>query len=215
MPLPKRLQKATLNQVLMTSSMKKTEIEMKYKEVVRDQPFTELAVGVDPGLHGGIAVFDCVANKVISAFLMPTNHEEGEKATYDVAKLLEMLDNAVPFSKNLRDSSCTFCIERQHPLPEQGLVSTFTTGFGFGLLFGVFSAIRAVYDRIVVVRAQDWQKILWDEDAPDETKAKSIERVHRLFPDVDLCPDGRNSPSDGIADSVNIAHYAFLRMMDE
>lgn len=197
----------------MEDRTKKLEkVETKHKTIAQDQMFTELVVGVDPGLKGGVAIFDCVAEKFLTTFPMPTIHNKGERTSYNIATLVDILRRAVPFNPNLRNATCTFCIEKQHPLPEQGVVSMFTTGFGYGLLYGLFSGVMAIYDRIFIVKAQEWQVLLWDEDAPDETKAKSIARVKRLFPDVNLCPDGRRSPSDGIADAVNIAHYAFLRM---
>lgn len=198
----------------MAQMQKTEEVANKHSHIVQDRPFTEMVVGVDPGLRGGIAVFDCVKSKIITAFPMPVYKGDSNKTTYDVPTLVGMLRKVIRFSPSCRDDSYTFCIERQHPLPGQGVVSMFTTGFGFGLLLGVFASIKAVYDVMFIVRAKEWQSILWDEDAPDETKARSIARVQRLFPSVDLCPNGRKRPSDGIADAVNIAHYAFLRMCD-
>lgn len=193
---------------------KMEEVEKKHQVILHDRPFTDFVVGVDPGLKGGVAVFNCLSQHFVSTFPIPTNHKTGERASYDIPRLVETLRKFVPFSPNSRGASCTFCIERQHPMPEQGVVSMFTTGFGFGLLLGIFSGISAFYDQLFVVKAQEWQNILWDEDAPDETKARSIARVQRLFPDVNLHPNGRKNPSDGIADAVNIAHYAFLRMCE-
>lgn len=196
----------------MEDRTKKLEkLETKHKTILRDRPYTELVIGVDPGLKGGIAVFDCGKQKVVSTFPMPTNRKTGERTTYDIVELVNKLKAARPYPA---DCSCTFCTEHQHPMPEQGVVSMFTTGFGFGLLCGIFAGIRTIFDEILIVKAQEWQCILWEEDAPDDTKAKSIARVKRIFPYVDLCPGSRRSPSDGIADAVNIAHYAYLRMVD-
>lgn len=187
------------------------KLKEKHKAIIHDQPYTEFVIGVDPGLKGGVAVFDCGAQKVVSTFPMPVTHKTGERASYDVPTLVDKLREVRPHSL---EASCTFCIERQHALPKQGVVSMFTTGFGFGLLCGIFAGIRAVFDRILVVKAQEWQSILWEEDAPDSTKARSIERVRRLFPYVDLWPNRNKKPSDGIADAVNIAHYTYLRMCE-
>lgn len=196
----------------MEDRTKKLEkVETKHKTILHDRPYTELVIGVDPGLKGGIAVFDCTQQKVVSTFPMPTNRKAGERTTYDIVELVNKLKDARPYPA---DVSCTFCTERQHPMPEQGVVSMFTTGFGFGLLCGIFAGIRTIFDELLVVKAQEWQVLLWEEDAPDSTKARSIERVRRLFPYVDLYPNKSKKPSDGIADAVNIAHYAFLRMCD-
>ena len=192
---------------------KRLELKKKHSVIARDQEYTSFVIGVDPGLKGGVAVFDCDDQKVVATLPIPVM-VSGGKTVYDVAELITQLRKLVAFNPDDRFAEYTFCIEQQHALPEQGVVSMFTTGFGFGLWRGIFASICGKLDHILIVKAKEWQSILWEEDAPDETKARSIERVRRLFPYVHLWPNKRKKPHDGIADAVNIAHYAFLRMVD-
>lgn len=172
-------------------------------------------IGVDPGLKGGFALLDCYSEKIISAQATPVVCESDGRNTYDLPRMFHEVSGLVNLCKALGTKSSTwaFCIERQQAMPQQGVVSMFTTGYGYGIWRTMAAVLGcAGQDKLIIVRSLEWQTLLRGEDARDETKAKSIARVKRLFPSVDLTPGKKRTPSDGIADAVNIAHYAFLRM---
>lgn len=186
--------------------------------IIKNQPRTDFVLGVDPGLKGGFAVFDCrreVFKFVETIPLISTIASKGRK-TYDVAMLAEKVSDIV--TDVCRNCTFTFCIEQQQAMPKQGVVAMFTTGFGYGVWHGLLASFTPPFPKthnLLVVRASMWQQLLINEEATDETKAKSIARVQRLFPDVDLTSKSGNKPLDGLADACNIAHYAFLRMYNQ
>lgn len=167
--------------------------------------------GIDPGLKGGIACVDNLTGTVTLARPTPTQTDAASgKPTYDVNEMHLILS----LCKNYPEE-CSVVIERQQAMPKQGVVSMFTTGFGYGIWTALIALTPIPISRKYVVRPADWQIILRGEDAKDDTKAKSIARVHRVFSGVDLCGGNKlkRTPSDGIADAINIAHYVCLRMV--
>lgn len=174
-------------------------------------PWTRYAIGIDPGLKGGIACIDNLHNKVVLAVSTPTIMDpKSGKPTYDIRSMNTTL--TLPCKQYQGD--CSIIIERQQAMPQQGVVSMFTTGFGYGIWTALIALAGIPEVMIHVVRSAEWQVILRGEDAKDETKAKSITRVHRLFPDVNLAQGRKRVDSDGIADAINIAHYACMRMVN-
>lgn len=181
-------------------------------------PRTDFVLGIDPGLHGGYAVFDCRRKvfKAVNTIPLVLASPSSTRKTYDVATLYSEVAEIV--AEQCYNCVFTFAIERQQAMPKQGVVSMFTTGFGFGVWHGILASFSPPFPKthnLVVIRASNWQQLLINEVAVDDTKAKSIARVQRLFPDVDLCRGKKHStPLDGLADACNIAHYAFLCMKD-
>lgn len=187
-------------------------------QIVKNLPRTDFVLGIDPGIKGGYAVFDCARQTfkyVGSIPLVVSQATASGRKTYDVAVLQEQVAEIV--NEQCHNCTFTFCIERQQAMPKQGVVSMFTTGFGYGVWHGILAGFQPPFPKshnLVVVKASSWQQLLIGEEAADDTKLKSIARVRRLFPTVNLFSDKRRTPSDGMADACNIAHYAFLRMRD-
>lgn len=207
MALPSRLSKKTSKEI-QAENAKKTEADLSPL-----YPKSDFILGVDPGLKGGLAIFDCNKEKFVLAMQTPTCPDiasKDGKHTYDV----ELMDSTIAefVYKSGLWATWMCCLERQQAMPQQGVVSMLTTGYGYGVWRTLCTLLASSPDRLVIVRSLEWQVLLRGENAKDETKAKSIARVVRLFPEVDLQPGKRRTPSDGIADAVNIAHYAFVRM---
>lgn len=183
--------------------------------LLKNRPKTDFILGIDPGLHGGWAVFDVNRQKFKCVNSIPLIMSSTGRHTYDVELLYDAVEEVV--ERQGHNCTFTFCIERQQAMPKQGVVAMFTTGFGYGVWHGIISSFHAPFPKthqLFVVRAGIWQQLLIGEDAKDDTKAKSIARVQRLFPEVDLILPRHKTPSDGLADACNIAHYAYLRMED-
>jgi crossover junction endodeoxyribonuclease RuvC len=92
-------------------------------------------------------------------------------------------------------------LEQAQGMPGQGVSSTFSTGYGFGLWAGILAALGLPSE---AVRPSVWtRKIL--AGAPGEGKARVIGFVTRRFPGVELVPPGCRKPRDGRADALALA----------
>lgn len=103
---------------------------------------------------------------------------------------------------NLLENSDFILIEKQHPMPKQGLSSTFLTGHNYGLLIGIIETLNINYD---IISAAKWKKFL----NITADKQSSINKCQELFPDISLLRSTRSKkPHDGLAEALLIAHYA-------
>lgn len=208
MALPSRLSKKTSKEIQKEHTKKQEDL------LTPIYPKSDFILGVDPGLKGGLAIFDCSQEQFVLAMPTPTCPDiasKNSKYTY----FIELIDSTIAefVAKSPESAQWMCCLEKQQAMPQQGVVSMLTTGYGYGVWRTLCTLLASTKDRLIIVRSLEWQTLLRGEDAKDETKAKSIARAVRLFPEVDLYPGRRRTPSDGIADAVNIAHYAYLRMV--
>lgn len=137
-------------------------------------------IGIDPGQAGGIAVL----GKEIIAYKYHSN------------TLIDLL-------KKLKEAkeSVKVYVEEVHSMPQQGVVSTFTFGKGFGIILGILEALEINYE---LVKPQAWKKFV----NVTADKKTSIERAQQLFPKVSLLPTPRSRvPADGLAEALLIAYY--------
>ena len=147
-----------------------------------------ICVGIDPGLKGGVCVF--VANTP-SVIPMPID------------------GNGEIFSKFLHDYLLGFgsidiiAIEEAASRPEQGVVSMFTFGKGYGKILAICEIIGAP---IIIVKPQRWKNIVLPATLKD--KAAAIAYCKHHYPDLNLILPGTKRNHDGMADSVCIARYA-------
>jgi len=139
-------------------------------------------VGIDPGANGGIGV------------IFPSNsiaHAMKEFKTY--SRLPHYLES-------LGEVECFALIEKVHAMPGQGVVSTFSFGYAFGVLEGCLIASGIPYDRVT---PQKWQKEFGLYRLPDETKTAKKNRhkelAKELFPTLNI--------THATADALLIAEY--------
>jgi len=145
-------------------------------------------VGIDPGLHGGIASLgrnvECKAMPVL-----PTG--KGAKRTLDLSRLAQFLGRGNHV-----------VIEYQQVYPAQGGVSNFSTGYGYGALQALCVGLGVPY---TIVRPQVWKRAL---GIVRGDKEQSIIVAKRLFPGVSLLPTPRcRKESDGMAEALLIAEW--------
>jgi len=98
-------------------------------------------------------------------------------------------------------------LEQQQPMPGQGVTSTYSTGYGFGLWEGVCAGLGLPALR---VRPQRWQKVVL-AGCPGEGKERAVRAVEALLPDFDLTPGRRRKPHEGLADACCLALYGIQR----
>lgn len=138
-------------------------------------------ISVDPGQKGGIAQ---IFEKHAQAFVMPNS-------VHSIVNLL----------KSLSSQGDWLVVERSQPMPKQGITSAFTYGKHFGIFETIASCIGLKY---LTIRPNEWKKAM----GLNSEKTCSIIEAERLFPTVQLIPDGCRKPSDGIAEALLIGEYA-------
>lgn len=107
-------------------------------------------VGIDPGLAGGLAIVDLYADGALARVVLhrtPTarvRHGRGFRREYDVAAMRVLIAGTI-------DGTAVphVAIERQGARPGQGVVSTFRTGLGFGLWWGIVAGAALPYSLVI------------------------------------------------------------------
>lgn len=145
--------------------------------------------GIDPGVNGGITFMND-RHMVCKPVPVESYRVAGKtKKFLDAWSICELL--------NIYKPQMVY-IEKQQAMPNQGVVSTFRTGFGYGVYLGLLVATRHKYTE---VRPQVWKKDLGVTRDKDQARQRATE----LMPDAADCWDKRYQ--DGIAESALIAYW--------
>lgn len=156
-------------------------------------------IGIDPGKKGGIARID-ESDNTLETWAMPLIGDN----EYDLRSIKDIIQSA---TQKASVNDVFGVIEKQHCMPGEGLPHTFTTGFGYGMLLGLFTALDVPYR---IVTAKEWQKNLFKGlGYRMDTKVASILVAKRQFPHNDFRATERSKKdSDGLTDAANICVYA-------
>ena len=151
--------------------------------------------GIDPGLSGGLAFFDNESNTIHAekAPIFTINIKAKKKRFLDLWTLMRMFDEHDPDH---------IYIEKQQAMPQQGLVSTFATGMGYGIYLGLLVSGGFQYTE---VQARQWKKDLnctADKDA-------SRMRASQLMPNASHLWQQKNQ--DGLAEASLIAYWGIYK----
>ena len=158
-------------------------------------------IGIDPGKSGFTSM--SFPSGRISCYETPTM-PSGKREVYDPAAMRKVLLNAWDVSDPVVEDDIFCCIEKQQPFPQQGGVSNYSTGFGFGLWLGLLAGLRIPY---VAISPREWKKVMLGGSAKD--KAASIILAGQLFPRIDLKRTDRcKGPSHDKAESLLLMEYA-------
>ena len=163
-------------------------------------------LGIDPGKTGGVALieqtFDGI-RRVAGSWVTPIIIGK-KKAVYDAWAMFSML-------KTMPEDTVGY-IELAQAMRKggqiQGVTSTFSTGYGYGLWVMALTAAEIPF---TVVRPQDWMKVVHSGMPKSEKKQNSILMVERTFPGFSLVQPRCQTPHTGIADAINIALYRFMQ----
>lgn len=152
-------------------------------------------VGIDPGLNGGITLYDNEnPSWSVTSFVMPT-FKAGTKSHIDaggVSRILKLFnpDRVV--------------IEKVGAMPGQGVTSMFSFGYGAGMLEGIVTALGYP---LSFVTPQAWMKAVL-KGLPKTGAKSSVVFCARMFPGIDWRGTDRSrKPHDGKTDSCCIAMY--------
>lgn len=166
----------------------------------------KIRVGIDVGKDGGIAVF--VDDKLDLISVTPTIGKE-----IDLNEFAQILNKY-----NVEDSDYHVVVEDVHAIFGSSAGSTFSFGWGLGILEGLLVGLSIPYTKVA---PKEWQSQLWQGVKPIikppkgdskkkvvDTKATSLLAVKRLFPNIDLRKSERaKKEHDGIVDAVLMAEY--------
>lgn len=146
-------------------------------------------LGIDPGKHGAIAIYD---GEELIVHDMPLI-SNGTKDIIDEVSLAQLVDANSTKIKHAY-------IEKVGAMPQQGTVSMFSFGEAYGLIKGI---IAAHYIRRTLVRPQDWKKALSIPKDKDQSRLRAKE----LFPNYARYFERKKD--EGRAEAALIAYYGF------
>jgi len=156
----------------------------------------KLYIGIDPGLDGAL-----VATSDKAAYFWDTpSLLVGTKRQPDVAAMSRILDQEVEGASGIGRPGWRVAIEAVHSMPKQGVASSFAFGFGYGVWFGLLTALGISFE---TVSPQRWKKSLMD-GMPRE-KDSSRQRAMQLFPKT--AEDLKLKKHHGRADALLIAEW--------
>lgn len=161
-------------------------------------------IGIDPGLDGAVVGFSLGTPELAPVVQdTPTLRVgKGGKRTYNTRQMVLILGAMA--GDRYGGIQATAFIEKQQARPKQGVSSTFSTGYGYGLWVGIASALEVPY---VIVSPLEWQRELY-KGVPAEGKDRSILVCERLFPGISLTkPRGHKATLHGRSDAALIAEY--------
>jgi len=145
---------------------------------------TELYVGVDPGKSGAIVCIDS-ARKIVSATVMPDHPR-------DIAEIARLYRNAY------------WTVEKVSPIHLASAKSSFTFGYGAGVLEGILTASGVSFN---LVPPKNWQKVILEGAAQElSAKDRAYRVASRLWPEY-CWPLIGKKPHDGVIDAALIALY--------
>jgi hypothetical protein len=161
---------------------------------------SSVCVGVDPGVSGAIAFIACDTGLVLEVADMPL-YEGPRGDEVDTRQLGDLL---------CKYHARRIVIEDVHGIPGNGAKSLFNFGRAYGALLGTLWYCRLPFIR---VRPQVWQAATFPLAGITEqhdTKKASVWVASKLHPEAVLVKPRGRLPSHDRADSVCIAHHAYL-----
>lgn len=139
-------------------------------------------ISIDPGYKGSV----CLLSPDEVLYEKLPYEKVGEKKYVNVR---ELRDYFLAWAPDL------IVIEKQFPIHKQGLVSSFTTAFNFGILYG---AARSTGVNVEIVNAKEYKK----HHGITGDKKQSVRLARILFPCISI-----KDSDDGISDALLLAEY--------
>jgi crossover junction endodeoxyribonuclease RuvC len=177
-------------------------------------------LAIDPGLSGGLAFLPRQGDDQPIMFVMPVIEVKGKKKgdkikhEYDLGAIRNLIiernvvhvfiEKQQPMTKP-QIKRCPRCACVVETTQAQGIISTFNTGRGFGLLEGLVAGLMIPY---TVIAPQSWQPKLLGGVQGADSKAKARVVIGRLFPGLDLRASERaRTPHEGKVDALLIGVF--------
>ncbi len=168
-------------------------------------------IGIDPGAKGAMAMIDDEGNLIKTA-PMTSKKIEGEKLI-DITEIYRFIKHE-PLSL---DEKMIVYLEKAQSMPRQGVASMFTYGVGYGMILAmlIFENIEFRLVHPATWKAKLGITISTPKGLTEQEKAQlkkqrkglAIITAKKLFPDIELIPDGKEVEQDGIAEAALLAEY--------
>ena len=166
-----------------------------------------IRIGIDNGAKGAIVVIDG-KRKAVQVEPMPVINvgviRKGKKGTKNILDMVQVLSILLK-AKTASRGNVFAVLEHAQVFPGEGRSTAFTAGRGYGAMEMALVSLGIPYE---IVRPRKWQTEILKGVEGADTKARSVIKCRRLFPDIDLTPGRRRKPMDGIADAACMALYA-------
>jgi Holliday junction resolvasome RuvABC endonuclease subunit len=155
--------------------------------------------GIDPGLTGGIAIYNQADGEWLYIGELPVVIEKDPKGKKKDVKSIDV----VALAKLLKEYNVDYVfIEKVHAMPGQGVTSMFTFGEGYGRVNAVAELCTKEVRRMT---PQVWQKIVFGStDKTTPPKERAVALAIRLIGKPPMKHRGR-VPHLGMCDAVCIA----------
>lgn len=151
-------------------------------------------IGVDPGLSGAVAFIpEAGEARVFSTPTLYVSTGKSQRRHYHLAEMYRLFDQYSDESVKL------VTLEIQQAFPGQGVTSTFSIGYGYGLWHMFFSLKGWPLE---LARPAKWKK----EFGLSSDKGRSLLRANELFPH--LSAEIRVKDDAGRAEALLLAEYA-------
>jgi len=159
-------------------------------------------IGIDPGKSGFTAA---MLKDGIEFYLTPTILVGKSKRAYDANEMYKILNGIFTVSNGKIIENRFLTIEKQQSMPGQGVASTFTTGFGYGLWVGIITALQIPH---IIVHPRTWKKEMLRDIPGTDPKGRSIIAAQRLFPNIDFKRTPRcKGPDHNKVEALLLAEY--------
>ncbi len=182
-----------------------------------------VVIGVDPGLHGGIAILNGERkSKIVALDAPPLAQNKSGKSVVDFGVIRESLKKVL---YSFRQDAWAV-IEHTHAFPNQGGVSNFTSGYNYGRWIEMLAGMRLP---VIEMPAAQWRSSVLSEQelaafskstitqgakrklTPKEKtlirtmrKQASVKRSLELYPSAQAMIKGLED--EGKAEALLIAH---------
>lgn len=152
-----------------------------------------MIIGIDGGLNGGITVIDKDKNIIFKTVMPVIGTTQKE---YDMISIYNILNQYKDYM---------VVLEKSQPHFRDGKKQAFKTGYGYGMLQGIITALEMSY---VIVSPKEWQTVIFKGLKTKDTKTASVMYCKRRWPKEDWTATVRSvKEHDGMTDSACIAVY--------
>ncbi len=157
-------------------------------------------VGIDPGITGAVAAIDNNGN-FLNVWDTPSTVVKRGKKYRNVHLPCLMVEILRRITEDYRGVPITVALELVNAMPDQGVVSMFSMGYGLGLWEGIVTALMLPLERVTPVK---WKHQMMGGGKGDGKQA-SIVRALELFPHA--ADHLMRKKDHGRAEALLIAEY--------
>lgn len=165
-------------------------------------------IGIDPGKKGYVARIGYGSPDL---WPTPMIGSTARKRTYDLRGMRKLLEEIAA-----QEAVALVVIEKGQPMPTNGAVGNWSSGFGYGAWLATLSAVGLPYEEL---SPQMWKRRLQvtgqGKDAKRrrlDSKRQTIAKAQALYPDTELLPTPKHKKlSDDMAEALLLATCAKRR----